>query len=261
MASILVVDDEESIRNLITEALSDRHQCDRAQTVEEALDHLKAGSYDVVITDISMPGMSGLELLGHIRRTHPDTPVIVMSGIADEAHAMGLIKMGAFFYLMKPFMIADVEETIEQAIKYREEKRSRHASETQTEAPTTGMEAEEELMVLERQWAEAYRNRNVAALDRIWAEDFVLTSSYDSLKSKEQVLKMLMSDLSFEFFVTFDVHGNIFDETAVTTGRAIIKAEFQGQDISGEYKYTNTFAKRLGIWQAISSHLMRIEQL
>lgn len=261
MAAILVVDDEESIRDLITEALSGRHQCERAQTVGEALEHLKAGSYDVVVTDISMPGISGLELLGHIRQTQPDTPVIVMSGINDEAHAMGLIKMGAFFYLMKPFSISKVEETIEQAIKYREEKRSRHALENEPEVTATGMEAEEELMVLERQWAEAYRNRNVAALDRIWAEDFVLTSSYDSLKDKEQALKMLMSDLSYEFFVTFDVHGNVFDETAVTTGRAIIKAEYQGRDISGEYKYTNTFAKRQGVWQAISSHLTRIEQL
>jgi CheY-like chemotaxis protein len=261
MASILVVDDEESIRALFSDTLSDHFTCHLARTVEEAIEHLKANSYDVVVTDISMPGMSGLELLGHIRQSQPDTPVIVMSGINDEGHATGLIKMGAFYYLMKPFIISEVEEIITHAVSYSQGLRARRVTEAQPEAPTTGMDSDEELMVLERQWAEAYRNRNVAALDRIWAEDFVLASTFGGTRHKDEALSMIMSQLAFEFFVTFDVRGNIFDDTAVTTGRAIAKGSHNGQDISGEYRYTNTFAKRRGVWQAISSHLSRIEQI
>lgn len=261
MSSILIVDDEETIRQTISDVLSDHYVCVTAATVEEALEHLQATHYEVVITDISMPGVSGLELLGHIRQTQPDTPVIVMSGISDEEHALGLIKMGAFYYLMKPFNISYVAEMVKQAIKYHRELKVRRVTAAQHEVVATGLGAEAELMVLERQWTEAYRNRNVAMLDRIWAADFALMCSFDTIKHKEQALAMVMNEMTYEYFVTFDTHGNIFGDTAVATGRAMLKGEYKGEDISGEYRYTNTYAKRGGVWQAISSHLTRVEQI
>jgi YesN/AraC family two-component response regulator len=82
-----------------------------------ALSYLETERYDVILTDISMPGLSGLELLGHVRQMQPDTPVIVITGIQDQTHAQGLLRLGAFHFLLKPFRLEDVEMSVEKAIE------------------------------------------------------------------------------------------------------------------------------------------------
>ncbi len=119
MTLILVVDDDETIREALYEFLSEEYVCRTAETAEEALARLEADAYDLVLTDISMPGLSGLELLGHSRQKYPDTPVIIISGIADKVHAEGLIKIGAFEYLLKPFRLETVGESVKRALDYR----------------------------------------------------------------------------------------------------------------------------------------------
>lgn len=79
----------------------------------------EADTYDVVLTDISMPGLSGLELLGHIRQKFSDTPVIIISGIGDQEHAQGLIRIGAFDFILKPFSLEVVEKSVRRAVDYR----------------------------------------------------------------------------------------------------------------------------------------------
>jgi DNA-binding NtrC family response regulator len=119
MPKILVVDDDEAIRDTLYELLSEQYVCQTAETAEKALARLGAEAYDVVLTDISMPGLSGLELLGHIRQRFADTPVIIISGIGDQEHAQGLIKLGAFDFLLKPFRLEDVEKSVQRAVDYR----------------------------------------------------------------------------------------------------------------------------------------------
>ena len=80
---------------------------------------MESDTYDVVLTDLSMPGLSGLELLGFVHQRQPDTPVIIITGINDAEYAKGLIKMGAFAYLLKPFRLEQVEETVKRALAYR----------------------------------------------------------------------------------------------------------------------------------------------
>ena len=118
MPKILVVDDDDTIRDTLYELLSEEYLCQTAKTAEKAFARLEADSYDVVLTDISMPGLSGLELLGHIRQKFPDTPVIMISGIGDQDHAQGLIKLGAFDFLLKPFSLEVVEKSVRRAVEY-----------------------------------------------------------------------------------------------------------------------------------------------
>ena len=66
-----------------------------------------------------MPGLSGLELLGHVRQKFPNTPVIIISGIGDQEHAQGLIKLGAFDFLLKPFSLDAVEKSVRRAVEFR----------------------------------------------------------------------------------------------------------------------------------------------
>lgn len=119
MPKILVVDDDETIRETLYELLSEEYLCQTAETAEMAFARLEADAYDVVLTDISMPGLSGLELLGQVRQRFPETPVIIISGISDQEHAQGLIKLGAFDFLLKPFQLEVVENSVKRAVEFR----------------------------------------------------------------------------------------------------------------------------------------------
>src|SRR5258705_10488007 len=101
MPKILVVDDDDTIRDTLYELLSEEYLCQTAETAEKAFASLEADSYDVVLTDISMPGLSGLELLGHLRQKFPDTPVIMISGLADQDDAEDRITLVAFEFLLR----------------------------------------------------------------------------------------------------------------------------------------------------------------
>jgi DNA-binding NtrC family response regulator len=117
MASVLIVDDDTTIREMLFELLSEEHSCQSAKTAVEALSLLEKETFDVLLTDISMPGLSGLELLEIMRQRYPKTPVIIISGAGDLDHAQRLINRGAFAYLLKPFRLEKVEESVKQALQ------------------------------------------------------------------------------------------------------------------------------------------------
>ena len=143
MPKILIVDDDDAIRDTLYDLLSEEYLCQTAETAEKAVARLDADIYDVVLTDISMPGLSGLELLGHIRQKFADTPVIIISGIGDQEHAQGLIKLGAFDFLLKPFKLEVVEKSVGRAVEYRRRLQENSAAELQnTEPETKGEESD-----------------------------------------------------------------------------------------------------------------------
>jgi len=119
MAEILVVDDDDIIRETLCELLSLDHACQTAVTAEEALAKLEAQAFDAVLTDVSMPGLSGLELLNRVVQLYPGTPVIIISGLSDQEQAQSLIGLGAFDYLLKPFRLEVVEDSVRRAIEHR----------------------------------------------------------------------------------------------------------------------------------------------
>ena len=116
MADILVVDDDDVIRDTLCELLSADYSCQTADTAEDALAKLEAQPFDVVLTDISMPGLSGMELLSRVLKLYPGTPVIVISGLSDQEQAQSLISLGAADYLLKPFRLEVVEESVRRAL-------------------------------------------------------------------------------------------------------------------------------------------------
>ena len=147
MPKILIVDDDDAIRDTLYELLSEHYVCQTAETAEKAVARLEADIYDVVLTDISMPGLSGLELLGHIRQKFSDTPVIIISGIGDQEHAQGLIKLGAFDFLLKPFKLEVVEKSVRRAVEYR--RRLRETSKEEGEIETKANESDDWKIVKE----------------------------------------------------------------------------------------------------------------
>ena len=123
MAALLIVDDDEAVRDTLYDLFSEAHMCHVADTAEQAIAWLDQGAYDVVLTDISMPGLSGVELLSLVRQQNPETPVIIISGISDEAYAEGLRRMGAFDYILKPFSLDAVEASVALALEVSRERK------------------------------------------------------------------------------------------------------------------------------------------
>ena len=119
MASLLIVDDDETILDVLYELFSDGHLCHTAPTAKDALKRLRSQDYDVVITDISMPGMSGEDLLGFIKVHRPKTPVLFISGSAGRQHAERLLTKGAFDYLLKPFPLEEIVQRVARTLEHR----------------------------------------------------------------------------------------------------------------------------------------------
>jgi len=116
---VLVVDDDRSIRGLLEQLLQRRYQVVAAEDGAQALAALDRDSCQLALVDIQMPGMSGLELLHKILERHPDTAVIMVSGLAEVDTAVATIKAGAYDYLIKPFSLKAVEACVERALDKR----------------------------------------------------------------------------------------------------------------------------------------------
>ncbi len=125
MASILVVDDEQSIREFFQILLQKQGwDVTCVASGEEALDALERGIFDLVITDIAMPGISGTELLNRINEMRLETGVILITAYGDTESAVTAMKQGAVDYLLKPFKVDEIKIVIQQALErsalYRE---------------------------------------------------------------------------------------------------------------------------------------------
>jgi DNA-binding NtrC family response regulator len=121
MATLLIVDDDNLIRDTLHEFLSASHECHTADRAQQALAYLDIETYDVVLTDISMPGLSGRQLLNYIQAKHSATPVIVISGMSEGDEAHELLDAGAFAYFAKPFKLDEIEVAVVRAISRHEE--------------------------------------------------------------------------------------------------------------------------------------------
>jgi two-component system, cell cycle response regulator len=106
---LLVVDDEETLRSVVSQVLSaDGFVVAEAASGEEALEAFRAESHPLVITDIRMGGMSGIELLTAIKLHNPDTQVVIMTSHASLDSAITALRAGAYDYLIKPFESLDL---------------------------------------------------------------------------------------------------------------------------------------------------------
>jgi two-component system nitrogen regulation response regulator GlnG len=132
MKPVWIVDDDRSIRWVIEKALSrEGIAFNSFSSAQDALDALSGGSPEVLVSDIRMPGLSGLELLNAVKQRHPGVPVIVMTAYSDLDSAVAAFQGGAYEYLPKPFDVDQAVELIRRALD--ESRRETQATETPTE--------------------------------------------------------------------------------------------------------------------------------
>ena len=111
--SILVVDDEEVIRDFLTEVLEDDFNVSTACDGDIAIETLKVEKFDIVITDMKMPKVSGEEVVKYVNQSCPDTNVIIISGYSSLYSVSQSVSSGAVAFLSKPFSIKELLQTID----------------------------------------------------------------------------------------------------------------------------------------------------
>ncbi|MCG8566810.1 MAG: response regulator [Desulfobacterales bacterium] len=116
---VLIVDDEDRIRSACTRLLNDEG-CDVAEADNgiKGLKMIEEEHFDIVLLDLMMPGLSGLEVLSDVKSRHPDTVIIVITGYATLEHSIESMKRGAFDFLAKPFAPQDLRVVISKAIEF-----------------------------------------------------------------------------------------------------------------------------------------------
>ena len=114
---ILVVDDEPSLRTVLSANLRrEGYEPAQAASAEEAIEHMARDAFQVLITDLRMPGMDGMELLEYVSKAHPLVPVIMITAHGTVDTAVEAMKKGAFDYITKPFEQAELKIVVQKAV-------------------------------------------------------------------------------------------------------------------------------------------------
>ncbi len=135
---VLVVDDEPSVREMLADFLElNNFVCMQANNGEAAVDYTKREKFDLVIMDIRMPGVSGMDALRAIKEDTPEQPVVMVTAVNEVETAVEAMRLGAYDYVMKPFILRDMLIVIDHAIKGRAQQFDRMPEPDDFDAPMT----------------------------------------------------------------------------------------------------------------------------
>ena len=109
---ILIVDDEAEITAILSDLFEGKYDCTTAGSAEQALKLLAGENYELVVSDITMPGMSGLDMIPHVQSSWPNSVVVMISGMQTVESAIDALRLGSFDYVMKPFDLRQVEAVV-----------------------------------------------------------------------------------------------------------------------------------------------------
>jgi DNA-binding NtrC family response regulator len=116
---ILAVDDEEPIRGLLKYYLGPKYDLVTTSSAEEAMEALQTRSFQLVITDIGLPGQTGFDLCETVKQNHPDTVIMMITGLFDAQYAKRAIDAGVFSFLTKPIDFKRLLTVVEDALKHQ----------------------------------------------------------------------------------------------------------------------------------------------
>ncbi|MEN8189564.1 MAG: diguanylate cyclase [Thermodesulfobacteriota bacterium] len=118
--TIFIVDDDDLVRSTLAALVKGMgYACETAVNGVEAVEVLRNKTFDLVLSDVVMPEMDGLELLGHVRKNYPETDVIIATGYSEKATYAEVIKAGAIDFIKKPIEVAELEAKLARAMRER----------------------------------------------------------------------------------------------------------------------------------------------
>ncbi|MCE9616731.1 MAG: response regulator [Lentisphaerae bacterium] len=117
MAHILLLDDEPDLLSLLSKTMiAAGHETVTVDRGDAAIDRLRESSFDLLVSDVRMQPVNGIEVLAAARKMKPDMPVIMLTAYADDATIQKAKKLGAYAYLIKPFNIGELLDTVKRAL-------------------------------------------------------------------------------------------------------------------------------------------------
>ena len=135
------------------------------------------------------------------------------------------------------------------------------SSNNQIEIPATlsTESTEDEIRRIEMEWGDAFEQRDMETLDRLMADDYILTDPLGSVRTKAESLAAIENnEVHFESTKSDNVNVRINGDTAVVTGRSTFRGRYRGWSMAGQYQYTDVLVKRRGSWQAVGSHITAV---
>jgi putative two-component system response regulator len=189
-ARILVVDDEASIGRLVSRLLEKQgYACTVCESASEAIERIESGPYELVVSDIMMPGMSGIELLARIKTNHPDIAFIMLTGIDDHQTAVRTLELGAFGYVIKPFEANELIINVVNSLRRRELETERNRYEDRLEREvrerTAEIRATQEQITLRLVTASGYRDEETGAHIRRMGEYAAILARANGFEAKQ----------------------------------------------------------------------------
>jgi diguanylate cyclase (GGDEF)-like protein len=183
---ILIIDDEPHIQSILSESLNSSYECETASSAEEALELLGHKAFALVISDINMGGITGLEMAPQILAVAPDTVVIMMSAEQNIESAVAALRVGAFDYLVKPFDLRLLEIVVRRAVEYYQlsVNKRQHEAQLEVKVHERTIELLETTIKLETEIAE--RNRAEERLNYMRYHD-VLTELPNRVLFKDRL--------------------------------------------------------------------------
>ena len=132
---VLVVDDEERFRTTLGKLLSVKGLDTKTLgSAKEALEELQTNSYDVILLDVKMPEMNGIDALAHIKKIDPSVEVIILTGHASVDAAVEIMRLGGYEYLLKPCPLEELTDKIDAAYERKTAREERRRKREETEA-------------------------------------------------------------------------------------------------------------------------------
>lgn len=211
---ILVIDDEEVMRDLFTDVLSDAgYEVIAVGNPEEGVNKVKEMPFEVIITDLKMPGMDGIEVLRKARKIDPDISVIVITGYATVETAVEAMREGAYDYITKPFHQDEMKIVVSRAIERR-------------------------FLFREAREKEYYRELSITdGLTRLYNHRYfhqLLEQEIVRAKRYPQFISLLMIDID-DFKRYNDVHGHLAGDEVLRKVGGILKAQVREADFVARY--------------------------
>ena len=226
MIHALIADDDEALRSLVSQVLeADGYTVDVAKDGESAWKLFQNRIPDLVFADIRMPGKSGLDLLADIRRTHPQTHVIIMTSHASLETAIGALKNGAYDYLIKPFEDLElISCAARRAVESLELERERDALMIELR------DHNRELEKLNRMFRElAVKDGLTGLYNHRYAQEALLQEA-DRCKLHQRPMSVLYADLDY-FKLFNDTHGHQQGDLLLRMLAKCLTAEVRATDI------------------------------
>ena len=147
---ILIIDDDDEIRSILSDFLSPKYSCKTLDCARHALTLLASERFDLVISDIGMPDMTGLEMIPRMTEIAPDTSIVMISGQRMIESAIAAMRAGALDYITKPFELSQVDDVVRRALVHARRKRDLWSSDRSREEKTRALKdalANEEFVV------------------------------------------------------------------------------------------------------------------